>query len=106
MPKYLIQASYTTEGLQGLARDSASGRRHDVRAAVKAAGGTVEVFYYAFGADDVITIVDLPDNTAAAAVALSCSSAGGVRLRTTPLLTVEEVDRALDIQTNYRAPGR
>lgn len=45
--------------------DSASGRRADVQSAVKALGGKVEAFYYAFGADDVLIILDLPDNLAA-----------------------------------------
>jgi uncharacterized protein with GYD domain len=106
MPKYMIEATYTTQGLQGLARDSASGRRHDVQEAVKAAGGRVEAFYYAFGNNDVVIIVDLPNNVAAAAVSLDSSGTGAVRVRTTPLLTVEEVDQALEIQTNYRAPGK
>ena len=105
MPKYLLQASYTPEGVQGLARDSASGRRADVQAAVKAAGGSVEAFYYAFGADDVIVIIDLPNNVAAAAVALNTAGTGLVRIRTTPLLTVEEVDQALEVKVKYRAPG-
>jgi uncharacterized protein with GYD domain len=78
VPKYLIQASYTPEGLQGLARDSASGRRADVQSAVKELGGKVEAFYYAFGADDVIIILDLPDIVTAAAVALTTASSGAV----------------------------
>ena len=106
MPKYLLEASYTTEGLRGLQSDSASGRRADVQSAVKALGGTVEVFYYAFGRDDVIIILDLPDNVAAAALGLTTSGSGGVHVRTTPLLTVEEVDKALDVKTQYRAPGK
>jgi uncharacterized protein with GYD domain len=106
MPKYLLQASYTPEGFQGLVGDSASGRRADVQAAVKAVGGKVEVFYYAFGADDVIIILDLPDNVTAAALGLTVSGSGGVRVRTTPLLTVEEVDKALEVKTRYRAPGQ
>jgi uncharacterized protein with GYD domain len=105
MPKYLIQASYTTEGIQGLVKDSASGRRADVQAAVKALGGKVEAFYYAFGADDVVIILDLPSNVAAAALGLSTSGSGAVRVRTTPLLTVEDVDNALEVRTEYRAPG-
>jgi hypothetical protein len=28
-----------------------------------------------------------------------------VRVRTTPLLTVEEVDQAFEIEMGYRAPG-
>ena len=106
MPKYLIQASYTREGIQGLVKDSAAGRRSDVQSAVKALGGNVETFYYAFGEHDVIAIMDLPDNVTAAAVALTTSGTGAVRVITTPLLTVEEVDKALDIQIKYRAPGQ
>jgi uncharacterized protein with GYD domain len=105
MPKYLVQARYTTEGIQGLFRDSASGRRADVQAAVKTLGGKVEAFYYAFGADDVVIILDLPDNVTAAAVGLNVSGSGAVRVRTTPLLTVEEVDKALEVKMPYRAPG-
>jgi len=106
MPKYLVQAKYTTEGIQGLVRDSASGRRADVTAAVKALGGKVEAFYYSFGEDDVITVLELPDNTTAAALGLTVSGTGAVRITTTPLLTVEEVDQALEITTKYRAPGK
>jgi len=106
MPKYLLQARYTSEGIQGLVRDSASGRRADVTAAVKALGGKVEAFYYAFGEDDVITLLDLPDNTSAAALGLTVSGTGAVRIITTPLLTVEEVDQALEIRMKYRAPGK
>ena len=105
MPKYLIQASYTIEGIQGLVKDSASGRRADVQSAVKAVGGKVEAFYYAFGADDVVIILDLPDNVTAAAVGLTTSGSGAVRVRTTPLLTVEDVDKALEVKMQYRAPG-
>lgn len=106
MPKFLIQSSYTTEGIRGLVGDSASGRRADVQAAVKALGGKVEAFYYAFGDDDTIIILDLPDNVTAAAVGLTTSGTGTVRVRTTPLLTVEEVDKALEVKMRYRAPGQ
>src|SRR5690349_2668291 len=105
MPKYLIQARYTAKGIQGLAADSASGRKADVQAAVQALGGKIEMFYFGLGDDDVISIVDLPNNAAAAALSLTTSSHGTVRTRTTLLLTVEEVDQALEIRTKYRGPG-
>jgi uncharacterized protein with GYD domain len=82
MPKYLVQARYTTEGIQGLVRDSASGRRADVQAAVRTLGGKVEAFYYAFGGDDVVLILDLPNNIKAAALGLTISGSGAVRVRT------------------------
>ncbi|HUP03294.1 MAG TPA: GYD domain-containing protein [Bryobacteraceae bacterium] len=105
MPKFLVQAKYTSQGIQGLVNDSATGRRADVQSAVKAAGGQVEAFYYAFGEDDVISIVDLPDQITAAAFSLTISGTGAVNVKTTPLLTVEDVDKALDLQMKYRAPG-
>ncbi len=105
MAKYMIKATYTAQGIKGLIADSASGRRSDVTAAIKAAGGTVESFYFCFGDDDAIVIADLPGNVAACALSLSTTASGAVRVRVTPLLTVEEVDQALEIQTKYRAPG-
>ena len=60
MPKYMIQASYTAEGLQGLQKDKASGRRASVSKAAEALGGKLEALYYAFGEDDAVAILDLP----------------------------------------------
>jgi uncharacterized protein with GYD domain len=105
MPKYLLQVRYTTDGIAGLVKDSASGRRADVQAAVRAVGGKVEAFYYAFGENDAVVILDLPDNVTAAAVSLTTSASGAVHVRTTPLLTVEDVDKALEVNMKYRAPG-
>ena len=105
MPKFLCTAGYTAEGLQGVVKDTASGRKAAVQKAVKGLGGKLEAFYFSFGDDDVVLIVDLPDNTAAAAMSLAVGSSGLVQLRTTPLLTVEEVDKAIKAKSTYRAPG-
>ena len=106
MPKYLVAGSYSADGLKGLQRDKASGRRTAVTAAVEGAGGKLESLYYALGEDDVYLIVDLPDNVSAAAFGIAVSAAGLVHTRTTALMTVEEVDQALAKSVNYRAPGR
>jgi uncharacterized protein with GYD domain len=105
MPKYLIQASYTAEGLKGLHKDKASGRRASVSKAAEALGGKLEALYYAFGDDDVVVILDLPDNVSASALSLAVSASGLVRTKTTPLLTVDETDQALEKNVSYRAPG-
>jgi uncharacterized protein with GYD domain len=106
MPKYLIHGSYTADGLKGLAKDKASGRKAAVQAAMKGLKCKVESFYFMFGCDDVVLIVDAPDNVAVAAMSHHVGTSGLVKLRTTPLLTVEEVDRALELRTNYRGPGQ
>ena len=106
MPKYLISGSYSAEGLRGLQRDKASGRRQAVTAAVEGVGGKIECLYYALGEDDVYAIVDMPDNASVAALCIAASATGlGGRTRTTALMTVEEVDQALAKSVNYRAPG-
>ena len=105
MAKFLIQASYTAEGLRGLAKDKASGRKQAVGAALSALGGKLETIYFAFGAADVYLICECPDNVSAAALSLAASASGLVRTRTVPLLTVEETDQALSKTISYRAPG-
>lgn len=105
MPKYLLEASYSAEGLHGLMKDTASGRKESFQKAVKAAGGKLEAFYYSFGDNDAISIADLPDNIAAAALSLAIGASGLVHQRTTPLLTVEEVDKAIKAKAKYQAPG-
>jgi uncharacterized protein with GYD domain len=49
--------------------------------------------------------MDLPDNIAAASLVTAVGASGMVRARTTPLLTVEEMDKALTKKTRYKAPG-
>lgn len=106
MPKYLIEASYTADGLKGLQKDKASGRRAAVAKAVEALGGKLESFYFELGERDVVVILDLPDSVSAAALSLSVSASGVVRTKTTALLSVDEIDRALAKGAAYQAPGR
>lgn len=106
MAKYLVQACYSVEGLKGLQKEKATSRKAAVAKACEAAGGKLESFYYAFGEDDAVAVFDMPDNVAAAALAVAVSASGLVRIRTTPLLTIEEMDKALGASTAYRPPGQ
>jgi uncharacterized protein with GYD domain len=105
MPKYLITASYTAEGLKGLLKDGGSSRRTAVQKAAESVGGKVETIYYTFGDHDVIAICDLPDNIAATSLSLTVGASGLVRTATTPLITPEEVDAASKKSVTYRGPG-
>jgi len=105
MPKYLIEASYTLEGVKGVQGAGGSSRRDAVAKVAESVGGQLESFYFAFGDHDVYTVVDLPDNESAAAVALSVNAAGGATARTVVLLTPEEIDAAAKRSVDYRPPG-
>jgi uncharacterized protein with GYD domain len=108
MPKYLIQGSYTEQGLKGVLQEGGSKRREAAEQAIKGMGGRLEAYYYAFGSDDFVTIVDLPSNVEAAALLLAISASGAVKPRTTVLITPEEADEATKkVETvKYRPPGR
>jgi len=103
--KYLFQSSYTVEGAKGLAKEGGTSRRKVVQDAVEKIGGKVEAFYYAFGDVDVYLILDLPDHIAATALALAVNRAGAATIKTTVLITPEDVDKALKQKVNYRPPG-
>ena len=105
MPKYLIEAAYTPEGLRGLHKDKASGRRQAVVKAVESLEGKLEAFYFAMGERDVVAIVEVPDVVSVAALSLAASASGLVRVKTTALLGVEEIDRALAKKLTYQGPG-
>ena len=105
MAKYLIEASYTAEGLKGLVKDKASGRKTAVSGVIKKAGGKLEAMYYSLGEYDVVLIADMPDNASVAAISAAVGATGAVRLKSTALLTIEEMDEALSKPVAYRAPG-
>jgi uncharacterized protein with GYD domain len=102
MAKYLVEASYSVDGLKGLQKDKAAGRKAAVAKAAESLGGKLEAFYYALGDKDVIAILDLPNTVSATALALSASGTGLVRTKTTALLTVEETDQALGKKVDFR----
>ena len=106
MAKYLITASYTAEGVKGLLKGGGTARADAVTKTIAGLGGTLESFHFAFGADDAIVIVDLPDNVSAAAVGLAAAATGLTTARTTVLLTPDEIDRAAQLQVNYSPPGK
>lgn len=105
MPKYLFQASYQPEGTKGLIKEGAAARRSSLEALLKQQGGRLESLYFTFGDADAIGIAELPDNVTAAALSLAINASGMIGVKTTVLLTVEEMDQAMKKQLGYRPPG-
>jgi uncharacterized protein with GYD domain len=106
MPKYLSTGHYTVEGVKGVLKEGGTGRRKAVESAIEAMGGRMEAYYFAFGDSDVVVISDLPDNVTAAALSMGIASTGTVGVKTTVLLTPEEVDEATKKTLSFRAAGQ
>lgn len=107
MPHYLLTGSYTADGAKALLAEGGTSRQAQATALVKSLGGTVECFYFAYGTDDVVCVIDMPDSASATAASLTVSSSGKVGVHLTPLITPEEVDDASQKskKATYRAPG-
>jgi uncharacterized protein with GYD domain len=105
MPRYLFRASLSPEGVAGVLAEGGSARRKVVEEAITTLGGTLETFYFTFGDDDVVLIAELPDNETAAGFAMETSSSGRVSVSTTVLLTPDDIDRARETKSGWRAPG-
>ena len=69
-------------------------------------GGKLEAFYYAFGETDLYAIVEMPDNVSAAAFSLTVVASGAVALKTTVLMTPEEIGKAVKKTPSYLPPGK
>jgi uncharacterized protein with GYD domain len=106
MPKYLLEVSYSPEGAKGLLKDGGTKRRQVVEAAIKANGGKLEAFYFAFGENDAYLIADGADHVSVAAMNLAVNASGAARIKTTILLTPEEIDQASKKSIAYNPPGR
>jgi uncharacterized protein with GYD domain len=107
MPFYLVQAAYTPEAWATMVKNPQN-RNEAVRPVIEGLGGRLHGAWFAFGDYDIIAIVEMPDNTNAAAFSLAASAGGSVRaLKTTPLMTTEEGIEAMRraAGSSYRAPS-
>ena len=95
MPRYMYQVAYSSEAWASLVK-TPQDRIEAVRPAVQKLGGKIESAYYTFGDYDLIAIVSMPDNVAAAAFSIAASAGGSVTaIKTTPLMTIKEGMQAM-----------
>jgi uncharacterized protein with GYD domain len=105
MAHYLFQGTYTPEAWANLVKKPQN-RLEVVRPAVEKLGGKILGYWFAFGDYDVVTVIEMPDNVSAAAIAIVFASGGLLKAsKTTSLMTVEEGLKALKLAatSGYRA---
>src|SRR2546429_230811 len=97
MAKFAVIGGYTAEAWSKMI-DNPGDRVAAVQKVAQAAGGKLEQFFWSFGDDDYLAIIDAPDDISAAAVSIAVGSSGSLRnLRTIRLITPEEGRQVLEL---------
>lgn len=95
MPLYLGRFKYTTETIQKLI-ENPQDRGKAAAEAAESLGAKLLGIWYAFGEFDGYFLVEAPDNTTVAALAMIAGGSGALaRTETTVLLTMEEAQEAM-----------
>ena len=106
MPHYLVRATYTKEAWAAQVSDPKDVRDRIVPV-IEKLGGTLEGYYYTFGEDDMIAIIQFDDAITAYGFGLAASSSAS-SFSMTPMMSVEEGMDAMKIasQCGYRPPNK
>jgi uncharacterized protein with GYD domain len=105
MPMFIATGPYTSEGVAGLTESGASQRASQLAAMAKGLGGRLEAMYFGLAENDAFIVLELPDTATAAAIAKAVNAAGTGHCNIQPVLTPQEMDAALKIDTKFVAPG-
>ena len=90
MALYMYQATYTAESVAAQIKEPQD-RIEAVRPALEALGGKIIAGGYPFGEYDVLVLLEAPDDTTAASLALVVAAGGATRAaKTTRLLNGQE----------------
>ena len=90
MADYLMQISYSSAAWAAMIQRPEN-RVEAVRKVVENLGGKLVGFWMSFGDQDLVGILEMPDNSSVAAFAMAISAGGACKsVKTTPLLKIEE----------------
>ena len=106
MPFYMIQGSYTAEGLAAIVKKPQN-RIEAIKGPIEKLGGELKDAYFCFGDYDFVILTSMPDNVSAVAISMAFGAGGALRAtKTTPLLTAGETMEAMKkaSETGYKPP--
>ena len=96
MPQFLIQFSYAARSIKDMVDNPEVDRAAEALGLVSSLGGKVLGYWFAFGNFDGVMLMEAPDNSTAASIAMAVGGTGAVsRLETTVLLTMEQAQEAM-----------
>lgn len=110
MPFYLFQGRYSLESFKAMV-DNPQDREPPARALVESVGGTLHHIFFAMGTDDVIALIEAPDDETMAAGALIIAASGAMSGgSTTKLLStgdaMKAMQRAQTAAGDYATPAK
>ena len=80
MPKYVILANWTDQGVKN-AKDTVS-RYHAAKQLAESKGGKFDAFLWTIGPYDMVAVTEVPDDETGAAINLALAAGGNVRTLT------------------------
>ncbi len=106
MAYYLLQVAYTQASAKAMIANPQP-REDVIRKTLESLGGKLHSFFFSFGEYDVVLIIEVPDNKAAASLAMAVGASGSVsKYVTTVLMTSAEGVEAMKgaKRVSYTAP--
>jgi len=77
MPFYMFQGRYTAAALKAMV-DNPQDREAAARPLVESVGGKLHNLFFCFGTEDVVAIIEAPDDKSIAAGALAIGASGAL----------------------------
>lgn len=75
MPHYMFQGRYSSDAINAM-MDNPQDREAAARPLIEAMGGTLHSFYFCMGQDDVIAIIEAPDDETMTAASMIIGGSG------------------------------
>ncbi|MCH8061598.1 MAG: GYD domain-containing protein [Chloroflexi bacterium] len=107
MPRYLLGLSASADTWAAMIKDP-SNRLEANRPVIESIGGKLEGYYFVVGENEIVELVDMPDDVSMEAITMAILASGAAKsVKTSTLLTAEEameaMRRAGDV--GYRPPA-
>jgi uncharacterized protein with GYD domain len=102
---FLATGPYSSAGAAGLTKAGAKQRAAQIAAMAERLGGRLEGMYFGLSESDTYIVFELPNTATAAAIAKAVNATGTGHCNMQPVLTPEQMDEALAIDTTFAAPG-
>lgn len=108
MSFYLFQGSYSTDSIKAMIGHPQD-RAEAARKMIEALGGKLHHFFFTWGSDDVVALIEMDDDKAMIAGSMLVGASGAMSSgHTTKLISTEDAMAAMKLAgeaaTSYKAP--